>query len=237
MRGSTRRTAAAFVLGAALAAAFFVGRTAFGAGPTGTIHACFKPSNGNVYVIGMSHRSACKPNDVAFDWNVQGPPGPAGTGVTSQTLAVGDAHCPNGGSAFTASNGTTYACNGADGRDGTFTGKFTSPNGQNSIEVSDNGVVIATPNGRVHIDSAGVKVESGTDLLLKAAGDATVQGGSTAHVKGAGTVDVQGAAVHVNGGAPVARVGDLVNVTVSGPMCGCVGTGTIVTGSPTVGAG
>jgi hypothetical protein len=32
--------------------------------------------------------------------------------VTSQTLAAGDPNCPSGGSAFTAANGTTYACNG-----------------------------------------------------------------------------------------------------------------------------
>ena len=35
--------------------------------------------------------------------------------MTSTALAAGDTNCPNGGSKFTAANGTTFACNGADG--------------------------------------------------------------------------------------------------------------------------
>jgi len=41
--------------------------------------------------------------------------GKDGTSVTSQTLIPGDSNCANGGSEFTAANGTTYACNGAAG--------------------------------------------------------------------------------------------------------------------------
>lgn len=41
--------------------------------------------------------------------------GTDGTSVSSTPLAVNDANCSNGGSAFTSANGTTYACNGAPG--------------------------------------------------------------------------------------------------------------------------
>lgn len=41
--------------------------------------------------------------------------GTNGVSVTSQALPVGSANCANGGSRFTASDGTTYACNGAPG--------------------------------------------------------------------------------------------------------------------------
>ncbi len=53
-----------------------------------------------------------------------GPAGPAGAdgadgvSVTSTALAAGDSNCPNGGSKFTAVNGATFACNGADGSAG-----------------------------------------------------------------------------------------------------------------------
>ena len=45
-----RRSMFAFVLGAALATAVFVGRAA--QATTGTINACFKPSNGTLYLLG-----------------------------------------------------------------------------------------------------------------------------------------------------------------------------------------
>jgi hypothetical protein len=44
--------------------------------------------------------------------------GTNGTSVTSATLGVGDAHCPDGGSSFTAAGGTTYVCNGTKGDKG-----------------------------------------------------------------------------------------------------------------------
>jgi hypothetical protein len=47
-----------------------------------------------------------------------GADGEDGVSVTSETLAAGDTNCANGGSKFTAANGITYACNGADGQDG-----------------------------------------------------------------------------------------------------------------------
>ena len=156
-----RRTVFAFVLGAALAAAVFVGRAAHAT--TGEISACFKPSNGTLYLLGeASGRQECQPGDIPISWNIAGLNGQDGTSVTSEQLAPGDdAACPNGGSKFTAASGVTYACSGtngvdgqdgqdgqdgADGRDGVdgqdgedFSGTFTSPNGQFKLVVDNTG--------------------------------------------------------------------------------------------------
>lgn len=40
------------------------------------------------------------------------------TTITVTPLAVGDAHCPQGGTAITVNNSTSYACNGAPGAQG-----------------------------------------------------------------------------------------------------------------------
>jgi hypothetical protein len=47
--------------------------------PTAVINACYKPSNGTIYVIGQqTGRTTCQPNDLTIQWNVQGPVGPQG---------------------------------------------------------------------------------------------------------------------------------------------------------------
>ena len=153
-----RRTIFAFVLGAALAAAVFVGRAA--QATTGQIDACFKPSNGTLYLLGGdSGRTECQPGDIPISWNTAGVNGRDGTSVTSESLAPGDdPACPNGGSRFTAANDSiSYACNGSNGQDGvdgvngvdgvTATvqvrtvrispGTFTSPNGQFQLVVDN----------------------------------------------------------------------------------------------------
>ena len=112
-----RRSVFAFVLGAMLAAAVLVGRSAFAT--TETINACFKPSNGTLYLLGESSgRQQCQPGDIPINWNTSGVNGQDGVSVTSASLPSGDANCPTGGSKFTAANGATYACNGSNGVDG-----------------------------------------------------------------------------------------------------------------------
>ena len=113
-----RRSVFAFVLGATLAAAVLVGRSAFAT--TETINACFKPSNGTLYLLGESSgRHECQPGDIPISWNTSGVNGQDGISVTSQPLAPNEnAACPNGGSKFTAVNGDSYACNGTNGVDG-----------------------------------------------------------------------------------------------------------------------
>ncbi len=66
--------------------------------------------------IGTKPTSACVKGTTQVSWNQQGQPGTNGddgTSVSSTSLASGDANCPYGGSSFTSSSGTTYACNGA----------------------------------------------------------------------------------------------------------------------------
>ena len=78
-----RRSVFAFVLGAALAAAVFVGRAAHAT--TGTIDACFKPSNGTLYLLGGdSGRNECQPGDIPISWNTTGVHGQDGVSVTSE---------------------------------------------------------------------------------------------------------------------------------------------------------
>src|SRR3954470_24371093 len=80
------RTPVRIVVPLAIVAAVTVGTVALAAGRTTTassvIKACYKPSNGTIYVIGQdTGRSECQPNDTAIEWNVQGPqgiPGPTG---------------------------------------------------------------------------------------------------------------------------------------------------------------
>ena len=73
-----------------------IGTVAFAAGgsptATGTIQACYKPSNGSLYVIGGdTGRSSCQPNDLPLEWKIQGEVGPQGPkGDTGATGAKGD---------------------------------------------------------------------------------------------------------------------------------------------------
>jgi len=252
-----RRPAVAFVLGAALAASAFVGKTAFGASGDGQIHACYKASNGLLYIVGVSGRSGCQPGDSAVDWNsqgpqgLQGPAGPAGsvgptgaagkngvdgTSIVNTALASGDPNCPYGGTAFTGAGGTTYACNGAPGakgakgEPGVFSGEFTA--GDSSITVDASGITLQAAGGKVTLDGTGIKIDSALNLLLKSAANATLQASGLTHVQG-GTLTQLDGGLLLGNGRLLARVGDhvdLSSVAIAGTYCGCfaVGQGTIL---------
>jgi Collagen triple helix repeat (20 copies) len=68
-----------------------------------------------------------------------GAPGADGHSVTSSTLASGDANCLDGGSQFTATSGTTYACNGAPA-----THLWAVVNSDGTIRSQSGGVATAT---------------------------------------------------------------------------------------------
>jgi Collagen triple helix repeat (20 copies) len=51
-----------------------------------------------------------------------GSDGTNGVSVTSTTLATKNANCKEGGSEFVSASGKTYACNGKEGKEGTFGG-------------------------------------------------------------------------------------------------------------------
>jgi hypothetical protein len=147
MSSFLRRSVFAFVLGAAITAAVLVGRSAFAT--TDTINACFKPSNGTLYLLGAG-RSECQPGDIPISWNTAGVNGQDGVSVTSQSLAPGaDSACPTGGSKFTAANGVSYACNGSNGQNGQ-PGQ-DGQDGQDGVSVTNQSLApgedAACPNG------------------------------------------------------------------------------------------
>jgi len=219
---------------------------------TGTYHACMLVKDGTIRMIDSATDQCKAKTETEITFNKQGPqgiPGQNGTNGVSPTvtpLAVGNTNCPNGGAAITDSaNSTAYVCSGQP-----FSGTFTSPNGQYSIAVTDNGVTITGAGNSVAVNGSGVRVDTHTngsvtvmdanDLTLRSATNATVdagtnlivKGGSTATVQGGGTTAVNGAFVTINGGscAPAARLGDPVDGSTNGASV----HGTITSGSPTV---
>jgi hypothetical protein len=98
-----------------------------------------------LYGPASGQEGSCQSKQCGVSWpapgtSLTGPAGPAGpagadgTSVTSTALAAGDTNCPDGGSEFTSANGTTYACNGADGNS-------AGPLGQSGSSAFGNGVL------------------------------------------------------------------------------------------------
>jgi hypothetical protein len=243
MSNAFRRPLFAFTLGAAIAAAVLLGRAAYA--DNGTIEACFKPSNGTLYLLGASSgRTECQPRDIPISWNAAGLNGEDGVSVTSEQLAPGDdPACPNGGSRFTSASGVTYACSGADGQDGQdgadgqdgedFAGTFTSPNGQYSLSVSDTGIRLEGPIGRLHVLPTGVTLESALGLTLRGQTAALLLSSNFINVQAAGHLAVNGGQIALNGsGCGVLRPTDVAPAV--GPGGGPV---LLIPGSPTVRTG
>jgi hypothetical protein len=98
----------------------------------------------------------------------QGTPGLSGSqGTTGASGVTG-----LGGS--TGSTGPTGTI-GVTGPTGTFGGTFTSPNGNNSISVTDSGIVLTTPAGTLTLDSTKLST-SVSDLELASSGTARLSG-------------------------------------------------------------
>lgn len=223
------KLAAAAIAVAALAGAGIAYATIPGAGAVYT--ACMLKNVGTVRLIDpslppanlMSH---CSSLETQLTWNQQGQPGtpgdPGAPGQDGQSVVMGDAgsNCANGGVSLTVGADTRYVCNGAngqDGADGVFTGHFESPNHQFTIDVTDTGIALHGPGGRVDI--------TGTETKVRASSILTLQGDALVDVKG-------NAGIHLNGcGGFVARQGDMVIVN---PMSG---VGQITLGTPLVCAG
>ncbi len=126
-----------------------------------------------------------------------GAPGPAGKDGTSPTvkqLASNDPNCPGGGAAITDTSGTTaYVCNGTNGTNGTpSSGKFTSPNGLFSIDVSNSGITLSSPTDSIKVTNPGIALSSlGNSLNLKPVGIA---------MAGNSLVTINGPLLQLNGG-------------------------------------
>ena len=228
MRFLLNHRKAGFLLLVPAALLGLAGGVAYAAIPdAGSVYtACMLKNVGTIRLIDPSLPSSsllshCTSLETQITWNQvgqigpQGPPGPAGRdgadgkdGVSPSVtpLAPGDPHCGTGGAAITDSSGNTaYVCNGTAGKDGQpFSGTFTSPDGQYSVNVADTGVTLIGPSGSIKLTGSGLDL-NGTLL--------TLNGGVTC--------------------LPAARQGDQVTGTAlefGGPILG----GSIAQGSPTV---
>jgi collagen type VII alpha len=96
-------------------------------------------ADGEVYTcISNSSGTGTQWNDTLS--SIEGPTGPTGAGATVAQLSSGDTNCPNGGASITGSNGTAYACNGANG-------SSAGPLGQGAASVYGTGPLTMT-NGQ-----------------------------------------------------------------------------------------
>jgi hypothetical protein len=120
---------------------------------------------------------------------------------------------------------------GPQGDPGVFSGAFESPNHMYKLEVTDSGIAMTGPMGKILLGNDGIEVTSQglNGVVLKSPGAEVGVTGPTVTVNGSATVNVTGGLVQLNGCLPIARVTDLVNVT--GPI------GVIATGSSRVCAG
>jgi len=179
--------------------------------------------------------SHCTSLETQLTWNQQGQPGTPGTpGQNGESVAMGDAgaNCANGGVSLTVGADTRYVCSGANGQDGNFTGHFESPNGDYKLDVTDTGIALLAPNGMVHLDSTGIRLNSGNVLSLRSSGNAELKASGSLNVEAGGTNSVKGSVVQLNGCSRlVAGVGDSVQVDPSN------GLGFITHGSTTVCSG
>jgi hypothetical protein len=199
------------------------GLSAMGAGiaamsNSNQINACFKPSNGSIYVVGQgAERGNCQPNDVPIVWNIIGPVGPQGP-----SGAAG----PPGPSGATGPVGASGSP-GPVGPPGTFTGLFSSPNGDYSIRVADTGIELKGPSSKIKLDSSGIVLEDAVSVHLRS--------GSSVRVDAGVTIQLHGSQVLINAGqngAPAARAGDPV-AGAKDPSSDSV-SGSVLTGSTSV---
>jgi len=208
---------------AAVAIFALAGGIAYAAIPdtAGVIQGCYRTSSddqkGQLRVVESA--ASCRNNELPIQWNVTGAPGargPAGEDGTdgrSPTVAQvgpGVGGCANGGVAITDATGTTaYTCNGQDGADGdSFSGTFASPNGQYSINVTDTGVTIASPDssivvagGAITIETTGsdaIVVRSGGSFDLRAATSLDLRAGTTGRLESSSTMTIRGSVVNIN---------------------------------------
>jgi hypothetical protein len=146
VHGVFRRQALAYALGLGTAVAGF-GVAAAWAGHTaggGTVLACVRHESGTLYLQNTrSRRSPCERGDTATQWSVTGPQGPQG--AQGPTGAAG----ANGAPGAPGAAGPAGSLNSA-----------TSPNGLFTITLSDQGILLRGPNGKVTVDLAGARMNT-----------------------------------------------------------------------------
>ena len=191
----------------------------------GVYTACRLNGIGTIRLIDPSSPSTsllshCTAIETQISWNQKGQkgetgaPGKDGVSPTVVQLSPGDSHCPAGGAAITDAGGTTaYVCSGQNGKDGadgkSFAGSFTSPSGQFSLTVGDDGV---------HIVGPGTAIDITSDGTVKVAGDRveTVANNETVSITGNRTETVGGGESISVGGNRTETVGQDETIKVGG---------------------
>jgi len=156
------------------------------------------------------------PNEHLISWNHQGPQGIQGPqGDMGEPGPVGE-----------------QGPAGAQGEPGDFSGEFSSPNGDFSITVNDEGIVLAGPFTKVTLGTTTVTLEG---IVIDIAADASLNLESTvnANLKTTGVLALDAGLITLNGAnRSVSGVGDAIVGTSfagGGPV-----QGQIIQGSPTV---
>jgi hypothetical protein len=236
-----KKLLAAAVLGA-LVATGLAGGIALAAipGPDGVIQGCYD-SGGNVKVVSAL---PCPRNYTPFQWNQSGPqgepgapgapgtpgtPGANGVSPSVTALAAGDPNCPAGGAAITdAAGSTAYVCSGQDGDDGEpFSGTFTSPNGEYSISVADDGITLARAGGSViQLSGNDITVQSAGAYLASAGSNLSLTSGSGFSLtSGAGMTTAVGTNLQTTvGGSAATTIGTNAQTTIGGDAVTSIGS-------------
>lgn len=197
--GKYRGVALGIFVGASMAT--IVGVSAHG-GDTTLIHACVG-SAGGVRIVDAS--AACKTNETAIDWNVQGLKGDKGDpGLQGPKGDQGDpgVQGPKGDQ-------------GDTGPAGTFSGVLTSPNQAYQLTVADSGIEMAGPQGIVRITAAGVElaspgakitvdvarinIESDVQVIVRSGASVDIEAAAITSIEGSGILDLKGAVILANG--------------------------------------
>lgn len=205
---------------AAVAIFALAGGIAYAAIPdaSGVINACYRTSTDDQkgQLRAVDSAASCRNNELPTQWNVAGATGargPAGTSPTVSQVGPGTGGCANGGAAITDNAGATaYVCSGLNGQDGadgeSFSGTFTSPNGQYSINVTDTGVTIASPDSSIVVSGGEIRVEtmstdgivvrSGGLFDLRAGTSLDLRAGTTGRLESSSTMTIRGSVVNIN---------------------------------------
>ena len=208
-----RRQASLFAAASICAATLLVGGVTWAAipGDGGVINACYGKIGGVVRVIDTAKREKCITGvEVPLSWNQQGQkgdpgtPGAPGVSPTVTQLEANDANCPAGGAAITDAAGhTAYVCSAQP-----FSGTFTSPSGEYSISVTDDGITMSRGT------AAAVSI-TGQDIAIVAQRDATITIGRDLTTS--------------TGGALQTNVGSNAATNVAGNLSTSIGANTMTT--------
>ena len=178
--------------------ATIVGVSAHGGDMT-RIHACVGPSGG-VRIVDAS--AACRGNETAVDWNVQGLTGDKGDAGLQGPKGDPGVQGPKGDQ-------------GDTGPAGTFSGVFTSPNQAYMLSVTDSGIEMAGPQGVVRVTDAGVElaspgakitvgpvridIDSDAFVNVRSGASVDIKSSALTSIAGSGILDLTGGVILANG--------------------------------------